>query len=442
MCSIIKRRKTKGVRRKDRYADILRYVRYSFTLIICAVILPLFLNSDTYGGIKLKREVPELCFDCHTEMENDQSDKYVHFLFKAGKCTSCHNSHVSRIKSLMVKDVDALCLGCHDELKQLVKKTKVHGALRDNDCTECHVPHSGDKEHLLVKEEKSLCLDCHEDLNKQFEDPYICLPFKEGECSSCHNSHASAADDLLVSTPNKLCQKCHGPKCKSGKVSIASIVKGMDCTACHSGHSSADKGLLGPFGHKVFLDKNCEECHNPIKSGRKITTKIKGEGLCFNCHKRDTSKYDYIADDVHTKDAENPCTLCHDHHASSQKNLTKKESNLCMKCHESTERRTAAMEHALKSTDCKPVKERKCFECHLPAHSSRPLNYRVDEIALCSRCHASQHKITHPLGDDVIDPRDGESLTCNSCHSMHSANAEYFLTHDRKRALCIQCHKM
>ena len=100
------------------------------------------------------------------------------------------------------------------------------------------------------------------------------------------------------------------------------------------------------------------------------------------------------------------------------------------------------MEKTLKSIKCAPVKDRACFDCHIPMHSDRPLNYRADGIDMCARCHETQHKITHPLGKDVIDPRDGGQLTCLSCHSMHAARDEFLLTHDRNRALCIQCHKM
>ncbi len=392
--------------------------------------------------VKLKAGIPGLCYDCHLELKKGERDRYVHFLFKQGKCITCHNSHVSKIKALMIDDVDSLCKGCHEDIRKLVETTTIHGALRENSCTECHFPHSGENKHLLVSEEKSLCLNCHENLNDQFAKPYICAPFREGKCSACHNSHASPVNDLLVSVPNGLCKKCHGPQCKAGTVSIATIVQGSDCTSCHSGHSSTDKGLLGPYGHKVFLEKQCEECHNPIRSRGEITTKIEGEALCFNCHKKSMSKYEYVENDIHVKDTRNTCIFCHDHHASSQKNLTKKESTLCKKCHESTERRTSAMENALKSVECEPVRDRKCFECHIPSHSSRPLNYRIDEIDLCARCHSAEHKIVHPLGDGVVDPRNGSTLTCNSCHSMHSANADYMLTHDRKRALCIQCHKM
>ena len=100
------------------------------------------------------------------------------------------------------------------------------------------------------------------------------------------------------------------------------------------------------------------------------------------------------------------------------------------------------MEKTLKSIKCTPVKERQCFNCHIPMHSDRPLYFRADGIDMCARCHETEHKITHPLGKDVIDPRDGGPLTCLSCHSMHDAKDEFLLTYDRNRALCIQCHKM
>jgi predicted CXXCH cytochrome family protein len=411
---------------------------------LCFILITFVLISGNYvdAQVKLKTKIPDLCFDCHKELKKGLSDRYVHFLFKQGKCITCHNSHVGKLKGLMNEEIDTICLRCHEDISNLIKKATLHSALRENNCPECHYPHSGENKYLLVKKEKTLCLNCHENLEKEFKKPFACLPFKEGKCSSCHDSHASLEDDLLLASPNKLCKECHSPRCKVGEVSIASAVKDINCTTCHTGHSSQERGLLGPYGHKVFLDKNCEECHNPIAAKREITTKIEGKDLCFSCHKRHESKYKYVDNDVHVKDAKNPCSICHDYHASGKKNLTMKETRLCINCHENTEKRTAAMEKVLRTINCAPIKDRKCFECHIPAHFDRPLNYRADEIPLCARCHASQHKITHPLGSDIIDPRNGQQVTCNSCHSMHSSNADFMLTHDRKRALCIQCHKM
>ncbi len=416
---------------------------YLFHIIFFLVIAVFLISSsDIFAQARLKGKVKDLCFECHKEMKDDLKDRYVHFLYKQGKCTTCHNAHVSNIKGLMNDEVDSVCLNCHERMRKLLDRSKVHSALKEGACTDCHRPHSGDNKYLLVTGEKELCMECHEELKAQFEKPYGCRPFKEGKCSSCHNSHASTEDNMLIDQPNKLCQKCHAPGCKAGDVSISSIVKDMDCTGCHSGHASEEKGLLGPYGHTVFLAKNCQECHNPIAEGGKMTTRIKSKELCLSCHKQNDAKIKYIETDLHVKDAKNPCGICHDNHASGKKNLTKDESRICLKCHEATEKRTALMEKTLKSIKCVPVKERQCFECHIPMHSDLPLNFRGDGIEMCARCHETQHKITHPLGIDVIDPRDGGPLTCLSCHSMHAARTGFLLTHDSNRALCIQCHKM
>ena len=399
-------------------------------------------SNNVSAQVKLKKKLPDLCYECHKELKENLADKYTHFLFKQGKCITCHNSHLSSVKGLMNDEVDSICLGCHEKIRNLLNKATLHSALRDGECPDCHYPHSGSIEHLLTAPEKMRCLNCHENIKDEQEKTYACLPFKEGKCSSCHNSHASIEEDLLNSASQKLCQKCHAPKCKAGDVSISSVVKNLPCTSCHSGHSSKDKGVLGPYGHTVFLIKKCEECHNPIEPKKKITTKLDGKELCFSCHKQEDLKYKYLEDDVHVKGKNNPCNICHDYHASGKKNLTKNEAKICISCHEITEKRTASMEKVLRSIKCTPIKERRCFECHIPTHSDLPLNYREDGIALCARCHASQHKITHPLGEGVIDPRDGKEVTCISCHSMHNAKDEFMLTFDRNRALCIQCHKM
>ncbi|RJQ43518.1 MAG: hypothetical protein C4538_12120 [Nitrospiraceae bacterium] len=397
--------------------------------------------SPAPAEVKLKSSVPGLCYECHRELKEKLSSPAVHFLFREGKCLTCHNSHAGNVKGLM-DDVNSVCIGCHEKIRNLLKSQSVHSPLRDDLCTKCHYPHSGNYTNLLVNAEKDLCIGCHENIEAQMDKPYGCSPFKKGQCSSCHNSHGSSEEFLLISAPNKLCRECHAPRCRAGEVSIVSEVAVSDCTSCHSGHGSQIKGALGPYGHKAFLDKECSQCHNPITPGSRITTKKEGEGVCLDCHKKDDSQLKYVSSDIHVKDAKNSCVVCHDSHASGKKSFTASETKICSGCHEKTERNTAAMEKALKSVGCAPVKNRKCFECHIPMHSDRPLNYRDDEIAMCVRCHESQHKVTHPVGPNIVDPRSGGPVTCNSCHSMHAARADFMLTADRNRALCIQCHRM
>lgn len=414
--------------------------RNSLLFALCSMLIVVWAWSGlAYAQGDLKEKTPDLCYRCHAKLKASLSSSYVHFPFKEGKCIACHNSHTSDIKGLVKEEVNSLCLSCHDGIKRALKKSFVHYALKKGMCTDCHYAHSGKNKHLLVKAQKDLCWDCHESLKEQLKKSYAHLPFKEGECSSCHDPHASSEENQMLAASNKLCKNCHAPRCKAEGVSISFATEKLDCTTCHGGHAADTSGLLGPYGHTVFLEKKCEQCHNPIVANRRITTRLAGKDLCFSCHKKDPAKL--REGDVHVSDVKGGCTMCHNYHSSKKKNLTVKESRLCFTCHEDAEKRTVLMEKALRSIKCVPVKDRKCFECHTPPHSNNPLYFRADNIKTCARCHEKEHKVTHPLGADVKDPRNGQPITCITCHGMHSARADFMLLFDAKRQLCIQCHK-
>jgi len=387
----------------------------------------------------LKSDVPGLCYECHVKLKDSLSNSYVHFPFKDGKCISCHNAHASNMKNLVREDINSLCLSCHEAIKRSLQQDYVHYALKKGVCTDCHYAHSGNNPALLVKTKEDLCWNCHESLKGQLNKSFVHGPFAEGKCSSCHDPHASSQEDQIREASNALCQECHAPGCKAGDVSITFATKNMNCTSCHGGHASSKSGLLGPYGHTAFLNKTCEQCHNPMLPETAITTTKAGSALCFQCHKKDPKKF--RENDVHGSDEQGGCGMCHSYHASKKKNLTIKESGSCYKCHEKVEKSTALMEKALRSIRCVPVKDRECFECHVPLHSPRELYFREDSIQTCARCHTLEHEVAHPLGQDALDPRDGKPMTCITCHSMHASKAEMMLIYDGKRQLCIQCHK-
>lgn len=409
-------------------------------LAVAAFVLTLLVSGGADARSGLKADVPEQCYRCHKELKKGLSDAYVHAPFAQGRCVACHNPHVSDKRGLLKEDTESVCLGCHKKIRRLIRQSNLHGALKKGTCTDCHDPHSGNNKYLLVSEEKEICWNCHGNLKEQLGKRQVHAVFKAGKCSSCHDAHASSEKEQLLSAPSRLCRSCHEPRCRADGVPIARLTRGMDCTECHSGHASDAAGLLGPYGHESFLGKDCKECHGPVASGRRMSPKVKGEALCLGCHKGAAAPPGGL--DPHGAGRDNACTLCHSPHASKKKNLTVDESGVCLGCHEKTEKRTALMERTLKSIRCAPVKERRCFECHVPGHSDQPLYFRTDEIETCSKCHESQHEITHPVGEGVIDPRNGRKVTCISCHSMHAAKADFMLSFDRKRQLCIQCHKM
>lgn len=438
--------KERTAKSNEQRAKSKQYILSALSSPLCAIwFVLLALSSMVFvyfvdaQDVDIKEKIPDLCYKCHKEVKESLSDGNVHFPFKEGKCMACHNTHAGRFKGLIKENINSLCVSCHEGIKKSLNKSFVHQAVKRGICTDCHLVHSSKYKGLLIVSEKDLCWKCHESIKEQLSKSLIHIPFKEGQCSSCHEPHASSEENLMTRSSITLCVTCHSPRCKSGDISITFATQEMDCISCHSGHSSNFSGLLGPYGHKDFLDRNCERCHNPFLSDKKITTRLSGKSHCLDCHKKDTMTLKL--EDVHVDESKGGCAICHNYHASKKKNLTVRESKTCIKCHEDTEKRTILMEKALRSIRCVPVKERRCFECHIPFHSLNPYYFRKDEVLTCAKCHEAQHKVTHPLGPDVKDPRNDQPITCKTCHSMHSAKADFMLYFDRKRQLCIQCHK-
>jgi len=392
--------------------------------------------SPASASTKLRQGAPELCFQCHPDLKESMSDASVHFPFKQGMCLSCHAVHAGDKKALVKGEINALCLSCHSGTKARLDRGGVHTALLQGKCTDCHFPHAGKQKKLLVADEKDLCWNCHDRTKGQLESPVKHSPFEQGTCASCHEAHASAEPYLMVAKPNDLCQRCHKPGCNVKGVSITHTTSKMNCTQCHTGHNSRVAGLFGPNGHAPFMAKSCESCHDPIKPGQKLTTLAKGKDLCFGCHENDPTNF--REDDVHLSFSENPCALCHEYHASVKESLTVREADVCFNCHGEIEKKIEVMKKSLKR---RVHREQACFNCHKPMHSRQPHYFKAEISEVCSSCHASQHRVTHPLGEGTVDPRSGQVMTCIACHSLHEARADFMLQFDRRRQLCIQCHR-
>lgn len=419
---------------------IMPAARGSACAVVAAVALITLLARPGAAAPGKTAAVPESCYPCHKTLKTEMGQRHTHAPFQEGKCLSCHDVHASDHEKMMKDDVNPLCLECHEALNRRLKKETMHGALKTGTCGDCHASHASDNTKLLKKAEADLCRGCHQGLKNELKSPFLHAPFREGKCSLCHDPHSAKGDALLSREPNALCRQCHEARCSVGGVALGGALKNTDCTSCHSGHASSAKGLLGPYGHAVFLKKECTACHEPLAPNRKPALSRSGKKTCLSCHQRSKTSPD-MKQCVELTSSKNSCVLCHNSHGSTNKRMIVRETKICMTCHEQTEKRTKSMERALKTIRCEPVKMRRCFACHVPMHSDKPLSLKADGIELCAKCHTATHKVSHPKGPGVIDPRTNLMVTCLSCHSMHGAQAEFMLAFDRKRQLCIQCHK-
>jgi predicted CXXCH cytochrome family protein len=84
--------------------------------------------------------------------------------------------------------------------------------------------------------------------------------------------------------------------------------------------------------------------------------------------------------------------------------------------------------------------QNRCLACHTADHTD-PEFTPERTLELCNSCHSTDSfGNSHIVGVGIIDPRNGEMLTCLSCHGHHSGKYSAMLTMDGRGTLCVSCH--
>jgi predicted CXXCH cytochrome family protein len=363
------------------------------------------------------------CFQCHSRQ--GFTKKFVHEPATREQCRECHNPHVSKHKGLLADEKTALCYGCHQELKETLEAAKVtHNPFAGGDCLACHDPHSSTKKGLIRESEAgSVCFECHEELANKYKNRH--RPFASGNCQACHNPHVADRIQLLVDDPDRLCVSCHRAEIEASHKKFSYKVKEKGCLTCHNPHGSDSAGLMRKVLHAPYQE-GCGECHG--KGG------IAGVEKCLECHDELGEKLSSIHGHLTSK-GPNGCTNCHSPHASDYNNMLRnRQSQVCRKCHSDTW--DAYIDKPYKHPDSEV-----CGNCHEPHGSNNPVLLKNDGNATCSNCHETQGTFTHPVGPGVIDKRNGQIMTCVSCHYPHGTIFQANLKLSGAMELCIECHK-
>jgi len=360
------------------------------------------------------------CFSCHDRAAFQKRVK--HQPAAGGECSSCHSPHVARFSGLLQQQAQKLCYSCHTTEAAKHQQGKVHKPVRQGECLKCHEPHASDHTDLLKARQGELCFTCHTALPKKFKFSHT--PYAEGQCASCHQSHQSQYPYLLVKEPESLCLGCHPLQTVRAKHSnYPGELK--NCGSCHNPHGSDRPALIRNILHEPYA-AGCNDCHNSKNEPVKIDT-------CLECHpeviEQMASSHNHLV-----RFGENGCMACHTPHAGDDKRLLKgKERHVCGNCHEATFARHASAKFSHQMTDA-------CNNCHAPHGSNHPAMAKAPINEVCSACHGQHGVFTHPIGENVFDPRTGQMLTCGSCHASKGSDNDYHTRFDRKKALCIQCH--
>ncbi len=406
-----------------------RRTALSRIVFLCAAILFLWGGqSHSAAAVKPTRE---LCLECHPKAAAMTEKANVHRPVKEGRCTACHNPHVSKHSGLLNDSGGGLCFNCHPRSKY--KASFVHKPVEEGKCSACHDSHSSPNAVLLKNVGVKLCYGCHpqEKLGgKKNVHPEI----KQGNCTVCHSAHASNSDGLLVKEKTKLCASCHYPS-SGGKAAArpcAYEVAGSDCTGCHNPHSSDRTALLRASLHKPFAERKCSACHAGKGSAVKQST-----ALCLECHKSTLESFKKINSHLVPGLGKNTCTSCHDPHASDEKNLlADRNAKVCFRCHADTEGFMARSRYRHSGIE-------RCSDCHV-SHGSNNKFFLISGSETCSteKCHPSQGRFTHPVGEKIIDPRSKSPMDCSTCHNPMGSPEKFILRFEKDRDLCVQCHQV
>jgi predicted CXXCH cytochrome family protein len=285
-------------------------------------------HSDRKYQLK-KSSVSELCFTCH------KSDlikkKYAHGPAANGECDACHTPHSSDKPKLLSKATNELCFECHTDFQENFATAKhIHKPATEN-CAGCHNPHSGDSKFMLAKDIPEQCFTCHPNIQETITKATVKHKALDNErkCLACHSPHEAQHIKQLKDEPMALCLNCHDKNFEQQNASKLSDMKDWfdknsdhhgpirdrDCSGCHEVHGSNNFRLLSQSYPSEFYTSFSNEKYD----------------LCFNCHQptlvqdaKTTTLTNFRNGDVNMhylhvnkKVKGRTCRACHETHASN-----------------------------------------------------------------------------------------------------------------------------
>ena len=196
----------------------------------------------------------------------------------------------------------------------------------------------------------------------------------------------------------------------------------MVCTGCHDPHGGSNKLFVKDVSHEPFARKKCSICHG---SEEGVTS-----AKCLSCHTDTQRSFWKLNSHLFGK---NSCIDCHNPHVGDDKNLLiDTMPRTCERCHVEIYKRK-------KNSLYTHPNWSRCLDCHA-AHGSDYVGMLVDGD-VCVKCHKTQGRFTHPVGEKVLDPRNGQPITCITCHDPMGTNFKYNLRLSGEATLCLECHK-
>jgi predicted CXXCH cytochrome family protein len=195
----------------------------------------------------------------------------AHPAFLAGRCSECHDPHVSANETLLRKPPVALCPSCHAGLVRAPDGEAwgfPHKPVAEGKCRLCHRSHTAANADLLKAPSPKACRPCHVEFFTKFEGARSRhAPVAAGSCGSCHQLHGSAVAALL----------------REG-------VRGAICRGCHpkllnAHHQLTQAELESKEGGEAAAERGCTYCHQPHDSSEPRLLHSQENRACRGCHR-------------------------------------------------------------------------------------------------------------------------------------------------------------
>src|SRR5208283_4074237 len=143
----------------------------NFRLFLLVAFIPLYIsNSISAKAADTSNRKIKQCYDCHADLKQKYTKKYIHDPVKKNDCESCHDRHGFANNLVLKKQGAELCYSCHSKEEKSFQLAHIHKPVTDGNCLACHDPHASQEPSLLKKKNgKELCLTCHQAEKVEFE---------------------------------------------------------------------------------------------------------------------------------------------------------------------------------------------------------------------------------------------------------------------------------
>jgi predicted CXXCH cytochrome family protein len=111
---------------------------------------------------------------------------------------------------LLIVPVKELCIKCHKHFspsKIYGEGLRLHAPAAQGQCTSCHNSHQSENKYLLITKREKICIRCHSAgfmLNSADHK-------KSTDCLGCHNSHLGKGKDMLQKNYKEVIKRPDGP---------------------------------------------------------------------------------------------------------------------------------------------------------------------------------------------------------------------------------------